>query len=41
GRAREAGIDLYLIKPVHLGVLAGVLERFRRVIGPVAVGGGA
>jgi DNA-binding response OmpR family regulator len=35
-RAGEAGIDLYLVKPVHLDLLAGVLERFWRVIGPAA-----
>lgn len=37
-RAQEAGIDLYLIKPVPLHILSDVLERFWRVIGQVAVG---
>ncbi|HEX4609338.1 MAG TPA: response regulator [Urbifossiella sp.] len=37
-RAREAGIDLYLVKPVHLDVIEPVLHRFHRVISPHAVG---
>lgn len=37
-RAREVGIDLYLLKPVHLDLLAEVLERFWQVIGPAVVG---
>src|SRR5262249_36089069 len=37
GRAREAGIDMYLVKPVGRATLAGVLERFWRVIAPGAV----
>jgi CheY-like chemotaxis protein len=36
-RAREAGIDLDLLKPVQLDALASVLDRFWRVIAPVAV----
>ena len=36
-RAREAGIDLYLLKPVHLDALVVVLERFWRVIAPAVV----
>jgi CheY-like chemotaxis protein len=36
-RAEEVGIDLYLLKPVRLEVLAGVLDRFWRVIGPAVV----
>lgn len=36
-RAEEVGIDLYLLKPVRLEVLVGVLDRFWRVIGPVVV----
>jgi CheY-like chemotaxis protein len=37
-RAAAAGIDLYLVKPVRLDLLAGVLERFWRVTGPHVVG---
>jgi CheY-like chemotaxis protein len=37
-RAREAGIDLYLLKPVGLDVLEPVLLRFRRVLAPSAGG---
>jgi CheY-like chemotaxis protein len=37
-RAEEAGIDLYLLKPVRLEVLTSVLDRFWRVIGPAVVG---
>jgi CheY-like chemotaxis protein len=36
-RAQEAGIDLYLLKPVIPDLLMKVLDRFWRVIGPVAV----
>jgi CheY-like chemotaxis protein len=36
-RAREAGIDLYLLKPVQLEALTSVLDRFWRVIAPVVV----
>jgi CheY-like chemotaxis protein len=37
-RAREAGIDLFLVKPVPLDALERVLQRFRRVLAP-SVGG--
>ena len=36
-RAQEVGIDLYLLKPVHLDALASVLDRFWQVIAPVVV----
>lgn len=36
-RAIEAGIHLFLVKPVQLCVLTDVLEKFWRVIGPVVV----
>ena len=35
-RAREAGIDLYLIKPVLTAALTEVLERYWQEIGPDA-----
>ena len=38
-RALEAGIDLYLVKPVGLETLVVVLERFWRVITPHPVTG--
>jgi CheY-like chemotaxis protein len=37
-RAWEAGIDLYLLKPVCLGLLVGVLKRYGQHIGPLPVG---
>jgi CheY-like chemotaxis protein len=33
-RSREVGIDLHLVKPLDLGLLRGVLERFYRLIMP-------
>jgi DNA-binding response OmpR family regulator len=36
--AGEIGTDLCLVEPVGFDVLAGVLRRFWRVVGPVAVG---
>jgi len=33
-RAAEAGIDLYLVKPVEVEQLTGVLSKFQRVITP-------
>lgn len=35
-RAREAGIDLYLRKPVELSVLESTLRRFADILGPCA-----
>jgi CheY-like chemotaxis protein len=37
-RAREVGIDLYLVKPAHLDVIEPVLHRFWRLLAPHAVG---
>ena len=34
-RAHEVGIDLYLLKPVHLDALASVLDRFWQGIAAV------
>lgn len=37
-QAAEAGIDLYLLKPIRLEAVTSVLDRFWQVIAPAVVG---